>query len=440
MIRSAAYRIAILSSLAYAAATVTLGIGVYWAAHDGLRRQFDDRIALETGVLLNEYQREGRPALLTLIAQRGAMRGTSDLRYAVYGINGQRLAGDFPGDRPPLGLHTLSVQSPDGDEDSERVLATSLDGNERLVVAADWDRLEETDRLILSLLGLACLAVAAIGAVGAWMLGAYLRRRLSAISVAAEGIMAGHLDQRIVIGSGGDEFDRLSTVLNAMLDRIGALLDNLRQVSSEIAHDLRTPLTRLRNHLETGLQGDHDPAMLEHAIAQADDLLALFAAILRLSEIESGRLAASFGPVDLTGIVADLGESYAPAIEDGGRRLVCEIETLASLSGDRELLAQAFINLIENAQTHTPPGSEIRLSLREGANHVRLTVADNGPGVPAVDRERITRRFARLEASRTRPGHGLGLSLVAAIARIHRARLLIEDNAPGLAVTIEFVR
>ncbi len=440
MIRSAAYRIAAVSSLAYAAATLALGFGVYWAAHGGLRQQFDDRIALETSALVDDYRRYGVRELRDLIARRDASSGTSDLRYALYAADGRRLAGNYLGGRPEAGLRTLTIRGTDGDEDQERVLATTLEHGERLVVAADWDALEDNDHLILSLLGAACLAVAAIGVVGAAFLGAYLRRRLSAISLAAEAIMAGELDQRIAISPRDDEFDRLSGVLNAMLDRIGALLENLRQVSSEIAHDLRTPLTHLRNQLEAGVQSADGPTTLERAIAQADELLALFTAILRLSEIESGRLAASFTPVDLTEIVTDLCESYAPAIEDRRRIFVCEVERIAPILGDRELLAQAVVNLLENAQTHTPEWSEIRLSLHEEAGRVQLTVADDGPGVPLRDRSRITQRFVRLEASRMRPGHGLGLSLVAAIARVHRARLRIEDNAPGLSVTIAFER
>jgi signal transduction histidine kinase len=440
MIRSAAYRIAILSSLAYATATVALGIGVYWAAHDGLRRQFDDRIASEMSILQGEYRREGSAELHDVIARREMSGGTSDLRYALYARDGRRIAGNYLGGRPQPGLGTLMIRSVDGDIDPQRVLAADLDDGERLVVAADWDALEENDRLILSLLAVACVAVAVIGTVGALLLGAYLRRRLSAISAAAEGIMAGDLSQRIVVGRRGDEFDRLSTALNAMLDRIHDLLDNLRQVSGEVAHDLRTPLSHLRNHLETSLTAEPDPAMIEQAIAQADELLALFAAILRLSEIESGRLAASFAEIDLSELVAEMGESYAPAIEDGGRTLACEAGWIAPVAGDRELLAQAIVNLLENAQTHTPEGTMIRLSLREREGLVRLSVADDGPGVAEEDIPRITRRFARLEASRNRPGHGLGLSLVAAIARIHGAELRIEDLQPGLAVTLEFRR
>ncbi|USI72529.1 sensor histidine kinase [Sphingomonas morindae] len=440
MIRSAAYRIAIVSSLAYAAATVTLGIAVYWAAHNGLRRQFDDRIKSELAALVDEYRLGGEGELRREIVQREAAAAASDLRYALFAPDGTRLVGNFLGRRPATGLQTLMVRDMAGEEDPQRALAADLRGGERLVVAADWDALEDSDRLILSLLAAACVAVGLIGAAGALLLGAYLRRRLSAISVAAEGIMAGDLAQRIVIGTRGDEFDRLSGVLNAMLDRIAELLENLRQVSGEIAHDLRTPLTQLRNQLETGLVHGADATMIERAIARVDEALALFAAILRLSEIESGRLAASFRVIDLSALAAEIGESYAPAVEDRGRTLHCAIEQIEPITGDRELVAQALVNLIENAQTHTPPGTAIRLALHERAGCIRLIVADDGPGVPAGDRKRIVTRFARLEESRSRPGHGLGLSLVAAIARAHRARLSIEDNAPGLRIAIEFAR
>jgi len=246
----------------------------------------------------------------------------------------------------------------------------------------------------------------------------------------------------VPVGRRGDEFDRLAGLLNAMLNRIAALLENLRQVSTDVAHDLRTPLARLRNGLESGLRHDLVPDQrdeaIEQAISRSDEVLSLFAAILRLSEIEAGQLQQAFRPVDLGQLTREMGESYALAIEDGGRQLVCELTEVAPILGDRELLAQALINLLDNAQFHTPSGTRIDMTLQRAGDRVRLTVADNGPGVNDQDRVRLTRRFARVDASRSRPGHGLGLSLVSAIADIHRGRLVISDNQPGLAVTLDF--
>jgi signal transduction histidine kinase len=229
-----------------------------------------------------------------------------------------------------------------------------------------------------------------------------------------------------------------------MLDRIAQLLENLRQVSSDVAHDLRTPLARLRGQLEVALDGPRDSAAyrsgLKRAIVQSDDLLALFAAILRISEVEGGSIKRSFAPVDATDLVTDLCDSFAPAITDGGRSLACDAMPGLALSGDRELLAQALVNLLDNAQRHTPPGTCITVAAAGDAAAVRLTVADNGPGVAPQDRERITRRFARLDSSRGTPGHGLGLNLVVAVAQAHGGTVAIDDNQPGSRVTMTLPR
>ncbi|WP_223797112.1 sensor histidine kinase [Sphingomonas nostoxanthinifaciens] len=280
-----------------------------------------------------------------------------------------------------------------------------------------------------------------IGAFGALFLGIYLRRRLSATRETATAIMAGDMSQRIRIGPAGDEFDQLAMMVNVMLDRIAMLVANVRQVSADIAHDLHTPLARLRNELRrASAAGDptERKAMIESAISQSDDVLALFAAILRISEIEEGGLRSAFTPLSLSEIAVDVCESYAPIVEDGGRMLEWSVAPEVSVFGDAELLAQAMVNLIDNGQKHTPSGTRVSLRLAMTGDRVVLTVADNGPGVAVADRARILQRFTRLEASRTRPGHGLGLNLVAAIANAHSAELEIGEAAPGLQVVLRF--
>jgi signal transduction histidine kinase len=233
-----------------------------------------------------------------------------------------------------------------------------------------------------------------------------------------------------------DEFDQLATTLNRMLDRIEGLLDNLRQVSNDIAHDLRTPLARLRNTLERGTTQGADAA-LGNAIRQVDDVLALFAAILRLAEVESGETRRFFAPVDVTALMTELAESYAPAFDDANRTLVSSIEPRLFVAGDRELLAQAVVNLLENAERHTPEGAVARLTAAAAGTLIILEVADSGPGVPQADLNRVTKRFARLESSRNTAGYGLGLSLVTAIAKLHGGQLVLRNLSPGLSATIE---
>ena len=229
-----------------------------------------------------------------------------------------------------------------------------------------------------------------------------------------------------------------------MLDRISLLLENLRQVSSDIAHDLRTPLARLRGQIESALDIERDPTVhrqtLKRALAQSDELLSLFAAILRIAEVESGALTRHFAPVDLSEMAHDICDSYGPAVSDHGRHLDCAIDPDARISGDRELIAQALINLLDNAQRHTPPATRISVALKAEEAMIALSVVDDGPGVPESEHARITRRFARLDASRTAPGHGLGLNLVSAIAAAHGGFMTIEDNRPGLAVRLSLPR
>ena len=281
------------------------------------------------------------------------------------------------------------------------------------------------------------LVVLAVGVLGAFVLGAYLRRRLATIGDTAQAIIAGDTAHRIAISAAGDEFDQAGLALNTMLDRIAKLMDNLRQVSSDVAHDLRTPLLRLRNQLE---QVGSVEGAAERAIDLGDDVLKLFAAILRIAEVEAGALAQGFATVDLSALVQDIGDTFRPAITDNGRVLRCMVEPGIVVLGDRELLAQAVANLLDNASLHTPVGTAILLALDADEHRVRLGVEDDGPGVASEDRDRILHRFYRAERSRTTPGNGLGLSLVAAVASAHGGSAVVTTLSPGLRVTLSLPR
>ena len=442
VLRSAAYRIAFIYSVAFALAVILLGFITFWAMHLAFLRQLEGVLKDESAALALEYRSDGPAELRGAIAEREAMRSSNALLYALFSRDGRPVAGSLRTDLPAAGLQTITFIDPREGPDRALSYAVDLPDGSRLVVAADEEQLEQIDKTVLAMFGIGFVAVIAIGGAGALMLGAYLRRRLGAISGAAEAIVVGDISQRIPVGSRDDEFDRLGRSLNAMLDRIAGLIGNLRQVSSDIAHDLRTPLARLRNQLEGGLRdtaGNRPQReVIKRAIARVDEVLSLFAAILRISEVESGAVRRVFQKVDLSDLVSDLAESYAPAVSDQGGSLRWTVEPGIEIEGDRELLAQATINLIENAQSHTPTGTAIQVALSRRNGTVCLRVADDGPGVPAADRERIVQRFTRLEGSRSAPGYGLGLNLVAAIARLHRAHLSFDDNKPGLAVTLEF--
>lgn len=433
---SAAYRIALVCSAAFALAILVLGAAVYFAANAEFRRQRDAGIAGESVELARTFTTEGRTELLEAIATREAGGSAHPYGYALFDARGRRVAGGLDTTRPSAGWSDIVFHDPAEGPDPARASATPLPGGEMLVVAVDSEPLEQIDRTILTLFAAAFAVVLLLGVMGALLLGGYLRRRLARIGDTAQAIVGGDLARRMPIGSRNDEFDALAASLNAMLDRIQQLLDNLRQVSSDVAHDLRTPLARLRGSLEEALAAPADRLPLKKALRQSDELLSLFAAILRISEIEGGALERSFTALDVAEFARDIGESYLPAIADGGRTLAIDIAEGAMVRGDRELIAQAIINLLDNAQAHTPAGTAITLAATPDGTDVRLSVADDGHGVPEPDRARIARRFVRLESSRTTPGNGLGLNLAAAIATAHGGTLDFADNAPGLRVTI----
>lgn len=266
-------------------------------------------------------------------------------------------------------------------------------------------------------------------------------RRTNMIVTTCRTIMAGNLSSRVPIRGTSDELDLLSETINAMLDRIVGLMSNVTQVTNDIAHDLRTPVTHLRHRLElareqSATREDYDKA-LEAAIGATDDILALFSALLRIAQIEAGSRRAGFAPLDLAQLLAQLRELFAPVAEDSGHRLSFSLEGPLLVPGDRGLLVQLFSNLIENAIIHTPGGTRVAVTLRRQGGEAMVRVSDDGPGVPVEEHQKLFQRFYRREASRTRPGYGLGLALVAAIAELHGARIKIESNAPrGLSATL----
>jgi signal transduction histidine kinase len=311
-----------------------------------------------------------------------------------------------------------------------------------LYVGRDTAAMRFARQRILHAFGWVALGTCGFAILGGLFLGRRFMAQVDAITHTCERVIAGNLNERIPLRGRGDEWDRLARAINEMLDRISALLENLQQVSSDVAHDLRTPLTRLRNRLETAREkstgiADYSAA-ISHALGDTDQLLSMFAALLRISQIEAGTRVRTFGPVLLSGLLERMYQLFAPVAEDCGRELSRELQAHLSIRGDEELLTQLFSNLIENALRHTPVGTKIRLGLAAADGEIVASVSDDGPGVPPEDYGRITRRFYRGSSSRTSDGHGLGLSLVAAIAQLHGARLVLEDAGPGLHVAVAF--
>jgi signal transduction histidine kinase len=267
-------------------------------------------------------------------------------------------------------------------------------------------------------------------------------RRLEDINDTSREIMAGDLSRRVPTRGTTDDFDQLAGNLNAMLDEIERLMGGIRHVSDNIAHDLRTPLTRLRHKLETlrdrSLGEEERQARIEESVQQADQLLATFSALLRIARIEAGGYRLQISEVDLGALIHDAAEFYEPSAEEKQLELSVRVDGRPTLQADRDLLFQAVANLIDNALKFTPPGGHISISASEVGGRMYLRVADTGPGIPEEDRTAVLERFHRLESSRSTSGSGLGLSLVSAVARMHQADFELSNNAPGLVARLTF--
>ena len=444
LLRTASFRLVALYVGLFLASSAVLGIAVFLTVSNALEQQTTARIETETAFLRDEFRAGGMDRLLTLVRSRG--RGASALDYLVQGLGGVHLAGEIPANaalRPGWArLEVEEAHEDGGQPESVRALVTSLGTGLLLAVGDDLSRNAEIHEATLKAFAWAVGLATVLGIGGGILLSRAFLARVDAIARTAEAIIKGDLHRRVPVRGTGDDLDRLADTLNRMLDRIGALMDSLRQVSSDVAHDLRTPLSRLRQRLEGALAhastvGEYEAAV-EGAVAEVEGLLGTFSALLRIAQVEGGSPRAGFRDVDLSGIAEAVVDAFLPDAEDGGRTLAGEIVKGMVVRGDQELLTQMLANLVENALRHTSPGTRIRVRLTPVANGMQLAVEDDGPGVPEEDRTRILRRFYRGERSRTTPGNGLGLNLVAAVAELHGAELRIEDAAPGLRVTACF--
>lgn len=409
-------------------------------AHEELEQQLDHRIQAETSLLLTEHARGGLPALASAVDARQALHQGVGMGYLLVDAQQRRLAGTLAAQVPAPGwIEHLARDDGSGGTEAQALTSALPDGS-RLVVAADRTPIESMDGVLSSIIAATTLIMLLTGCGGAWLLGWLVQRRIARINDVADAIIAGDLARRIPAGPRSGEFDRLADTLNRMLDRNADLMANLRQVSTDIAHDLRTPLSRQKQMLELALSEAGDAASyretIQRAAAASDDILQIFSALLRISEIESRAIRHSFAPLDLSELSHRVADAFRPDVEAGGRRLRTRIAAGIMVRGDRHLLSQLLVNLLENAMRHTPAGSHIDVGLAAQDGCVELRVDDDGPGIPPTEHARVLQRFTRLEGSRSGSGHGLGLSLVKAIADTHDATLLLEDRAPGLRVRL----
>jgi signal transduction histidine kinase len=365
---------------------------------------------------------------------------------ALFEADGSLVFGE-PGLSPFIGWREIPADNVGLQEEpeflSEMVLAYGRRvGDRTLVVGEGMDIVEDSREALTSGLLWSLAFVVMAGFAGAAMIAWRVDRRLGRTEAALRVYAAGELSRRLPVAGSGDELDRLAIAVNAVLDRLSSLMETTRQIAADAAHDLKTPMTRLLHRLAEaeGTPADEAKAVLRAAAADAKQIITTFDALLRIAEIEAGARRARFDLVDLSDVLETVADAYGPEVEQAGQRLETKVGPKLRINGDRELLTQAFADLVENAIRHAGKGATICLMAMNHAATVEAMVSDTGPGVPQADRERVLQRFARLETSRSTPGTGLGLTLVKAIADLHNARLELTDNGPGLRVTVMFAQ
>ncbi len=403
-------------------------------------------IASEAELLLEQYDSGGLRRLGLVLAARSRAPGGS--LYLLTDAIGEPLVGNVSQLPPSLtlasGFGETRYQGVAGAK-MGRALARvyALPNGFRLLVGHDLGDRGRIGAVMVRTLSFSLVLFAGLAALGALFVARRVLRRIDAMNVSAKALMAGDMTERLPVSGSGDELDRLAVGLNQMLARIGELMSGLREVSDNIAHDLRTPLTRLRNHAEEALRVDGDKdayrTALLRTIEESDGLIRVFDALLMIARAEAGADRSGLARLDLGEVVAGVAELYEPLAEERGFALTVDCEPGLALEGRRELIGQALANLIDNALKYGAGAmdrNEIAVAARREGGDVVIEVADRGPGVAAQDRERVFDRFVRLESARSRPGSGLGLSLAAAVARLHGGAVRLEDNAPGLKVRL----
>lgn len=422
---------------------------VAWNAKSLLDDQIRSTIDAEIQGLAEQQRVGGIRRLVNIIERRS--RGPGASLYLVTTPVGERLAGNVealqPGalDRPGESEIEYARSSDALDTPSRAIVRVfMLPAGFRLLVGRDLEERERLGVVIRRAAGWSLLLVFVLGCFASWFVARRVLKRIDDMTETAHSIMAGDLKGRLAISGTGDELDRLALNLNAMLDRIGELMAGMQEVSDNIAHDLKTPLTRLRNRAEEALRTAKTPdelrTALDASIDEADNLIRVFNALLMIARLETGRINDSMAELDLSEVVSGMAELYEPLAEEAGLSIESVVEPDLHMSGNRELIGQALANLIDNALKYGQPVGAaqplVRIAAARSDGRIELSVADHGPGIPEADRGRVLERFVRLDQSRSKPGFGLGLSLAAGVVRLHGGQLRLEDNQPGLRVVM----
>ncbi len=450
--RTATFRLAFAYLCLFAVSVMLLLGFIYWRTAGFMATQSDETIVAEVQGLAEQYKRRGIMGLRAIIVERSARVGQRSQSLYLLSYSGAPLAGNlsqWPTDAVATAKDWINFTYERGDDNDKekrpgRAFQIDLQGGFKMLVGRDVKEVNAVESTIRTTLLWALAITGFFGVAGGVWISRNVIRRLDLINRTSREIMSGDLTRRIPVRGNRDELDDLANNLNQMLEQIERLMMGMREVADNIAHDLRTPLNRLRNKLEGALIGhaSREEAMqaLESAMNEADGLISTFNSLLLIAEAETGAHRDTLELVDLSEVVHDIADLYEPAAEDRGIALKFIAPSRITVRGNRSLLARAAANLVENALKYTPQGGTVTVSTGVSLRDDRPTfsVRDTGPGIPEEDRERVLDRFVRLERSRNTPGSGLGLSLVAAVARMHDATITLEDAKPGLLAMLSF--
>jgi len=455
LIGTHAFRLAALYFLVFAASVLGVLLFVYLTSADFVERQTEATLDAEITGLAEQYAQRGLSGLIQIVAARSAGDRGDAMIYLVTDPDGKPFAGNIAAWPPGVPLHSAwlsftleRVVNGRPELHPARGRLFIIPGGYRLLVGRDVSDGAAFRGQVRATLLWAGLVALGIGVIGGTVMSRNLLRRVEQVNRTSERVMAGNLSDRVPLRGTSDEFDQLALNLNRMLDQIERLMTAMREVTDDVAHDLRTPLSRLRTRLERALvppseagaaAGSAQNEAIRAAIEEADRLLATFNALLRIAELESGARRDNTEPLDLAEVARSAGELYEPVAEEKGFTLNVLAEPGVRIRGDRHLLSQALANLLDNAVKYAG-GGELELRVFTESGQAVLEVADRGPGIPEADRQNVLDRFVRLEPSRTTPGNGLGLSLVRAIVQRHDGSVTLDDNTPGLRVRLKFAR
>jgi signal transduction histidine kinase len=449
LFRTTAFKLSLGYLVAFAIGASVVMTWVSWSVGRLIDEQIGATVEAEINGLSEQYAQGGIRRLVDVVERRVRQPGAS--LYLVTNFQGQTISGNIKSLPPDVllqpGVRETSYERVGESAIDRRALARIflLPGGFRLLVGRDLEDRESLRNVMGGALLTSLFWLVVIGTLGGLFVARRVLRRVEAISESARSIMQGDLAQRLPLAGANDELDRLAANLNEMLERIQELMAGVREVSDNIAHDLKTPLTRLRNRAEEALRNANQSSdyriALEKMLEESDQLIRIFNALLMIARLEAGTERGDHVLFDLAASARDVAELYEPVAEEAGVDLVVETSGEALVSGSRELMGQALANLIDNALKYGSPqkqGQRARVQVRvqRVGDKVEASVADQGSGIPAADRERVFGRFVRLEGSRSRPGSGLGLSLVAAVAGLHNGMVKIEDNEPGLRIVV----